>query len=153
VTGPDGTELHGVWAGEPRAFLGMMVPGFPNFFMMYGPNTNSVPLISFYEAQARFAARAIGRLASRRARTVEVSAAVASAYDRWLQAALRRTVWVHADSYFRAGSGRIVSQWPFCASKYILGTWAGRLALRYDSAPSGHPIAAARVTASAGQER
>ena len=153
VTGPDGTELHGVWAGEPRAFLGMMVPGFPNFFMMYGPNTNSAPLVSFYEAQARFAARAIARLASRRARTVEVSAAVASAYDRWLQAALRRTVWVQADSYFRAGTGRIVYQWPFCASKYILGTWAGRLALRYDSAPSGHPIAAARVTASAGQER
>jgi cation diffusion facilitator CzcD-associated flavoprotein CzcO len=154
VTGPDGKELHEVWAGEPRAFLGMLVPGFPNFFMMYGPNTNSVPLVSFYEAQARFAARAIARLASRRARTVEVSAAVASAYDRWLQAALRRTVWAQADSYFRAGTGRIVSQWPFCASKYILGTWAGRLALRYDSTPSGHPIAAAEwLTASADRER
>jgi cation diffusion facilitator CzcD-associated flavoprotein CzcO len=153
VTGPDGTDLHGAWAGEPRAFLGMMVPGFPNFFMMYGPNTNSAPLVSFYEAQARFAARAIARLAARRARTVEVSAAVASAYDRWLQAALRRTVWVQADSYFRAGTGRIVSQWPFCASKYILGTWAGRLALRYDSAASGHPRAAAWFTASADQER
>ena len=34
----------------------MMVPGFPNFFIMYGPNTNSIPLVSFYEAQAEFAA-------------------------------------------------------------------------------------------------
>ena len=44
VTGENGVELHDKWAGEPEAYLGMMVPGFPNFFMMYGPNTNGVPL-------------------------------------------------------------------------------------------------------------
>jgi len=131
VTGREGKELHEVWAGEPRAFLGMMVPGFPNFFMMYGPNTNSVPLVSFYEAQGRFAARAIAQLGSHGARAVEVSGVAAETYDRWLQSALQRTVWVHANSYFRAGSGRIVSQWPFTASKYILGTRVGRLVLRY----------------------
>jgi cation diffusion facilitator CzcD-associated flavoprotein CzcO len=131
VTGAGGTELHRAWAGEPRAFLGMMMPGFPNFFMMYGPNTNSVPLVSFYEAQARFAARAIGRLASRGSREVQVSRAAADRYDRWLQSALKRTVWAQADSYFRAGTGRIVSQWPFNASLYLTATRAGRLALRY----------------------
>ena len=131
VTGPDGTELHGVWAGEPRAFLGMMVPGFPNFFMMYGPNTNSVPLVSFYEAQARFAARAIGRLTSRRSHDVQVSPAAAGLYDRWLQRALRRTVWAQTRSYFRAGTGRVVSQWPFNPSLYLMVARAGRLALRY----------------------
>ncbi len=136
VTGPDGRELHEVWAGEPRAFLGMMVPGFPNFFMMYGPNTNSVPLVSFYEAQARFAARAIGRLASRGAHDVQVSRAAADLYDRWLQSALRSTVWAGTDSYFRAGTGRIVSQWPFNASLYLIATRTGRLALRYSRPPA-----------------
>jgi len=131
VTGLGGRELHEAWAGEPRAFLGMMVPGFPNFFMMYGPNTNSVPLVTFYEAQARFAARAIGRLAARGAHDVQVSAAVAGWYDRWLQSALARTVWAGTDSYFRAGTGRVVSQWPFNASRYLLGLRAGRLALRH----------------------
>ena len=131
VTGLGGRELHEAWAGEPRAFLGMMVPGFPNFFMMYGPNTNSVPLVTFYEAQARFAARAIGRLTARGAHDVQVSAAVAGWYDRWLQSALARTVWAGTDSYFRAGTGRVVSQWPFNASRYLLGLRAGRLALRH----------------------
>ena len=131
VTGLGGRELHEAWAGEPRAFLGMMVPGFPNFFMMYGPNTNSVPLVTFYEAQARFAARAIGRLATRGAHDVQVSAAAAGWYDRWLQSALARTVWAGTDSYFRAGTGRVVSQWPFNASRYLLGLRAGRLALRH----------------------
>ena len=131
VTGLGGRDLHEVWAGDPRAFLGMMVPGFPNFFMMYGPNTNSSPLVSFYEAQARFAVRAIRRLATRGAHDVQISPLAADLYDRWLQRALRRTVWAETDSYFRAGSGRIVSQWPFSVSLYLFGAWAGRFALRY----------------------
>ena len=134
VTGAGGRVLHQVWAHEPRAFLGMMVPGFPNFFMMYGPNTNSVPLVSFYEAQARFAARAIGRLATRGSREVQVSRAAADRYDRWLQSALQRTVWAQADSYFRASTGRVVSQWPFNSSLYLIATRVGRLALRYRGA-------------------
>ena len=136
VTGAGGRVLHQVWAHEPRAFLGMMVPGFPNFFMMYGPNTNSVPLVSFYEAQARFAARAIGRLATRGSREVQVSRAAADRYDHWLQSALQRTVWAQADSYFRASTGRVVSQWPFNASLYLIATRVGRLALRYSRAVS-----------------
>jgi cation diffusion facilitator CzcD-associated flavoprotein CzcO len=135
VTGPGGSDLHQVWADEPRAFLGMMVPGFPNFFMMYGPNTNSVQLVTFYEAQARFAARAIARLAARRAHDVQVSPAVAGWYDHRLQSALQRTVWARTDSYFRAGAGRVVSQWPFNASRYLLALRAGRLALRYSYPP------------------
>jgi cation diffusion facilitator CzcD-associated flavoprotein CzcO len=151
VIGLGGRQLHEVWAGAPRAFLGMMVPGFPNFFMMYGPNTNSVPLISFYEAQARFAARAIRRLASRSAHDVQVSPAVAGLYDRWLQRALKRTVWADTDSYFRSPTGRVVSQWPFNASLYLAATGIGRLALRYrrrtaqppGSGPSGSATEAA----------
>jgi cation diffusion facilitator CzcD-associated flavoprotein CzcO len=131
VTGLGGRDLHEVWAGDPRAFLGVMVPGFPNFFMMYGPNTNSSPTVSFFEAQARFAARAIRRLDARGAHDVRISTVAADLYDGWLQRALRRTVWTETDSYFRAGSGRIVSQWPFNVSLYLFATWAGRFALRY----------------------
>ena len=66
VRGRDGLDLHDVWHGEPRAFLGLMVPRFPNFFMLYGPNTNALPLPAYFETQARFAARAIARLDARR---------------------------------------------------------------------------------------
>jgi cation diffusion facilitator CzcD-associated flavoprotein CzcO len=131
VTGLGGRDLHEVWAGNPRAFLGMMVPGFPNFFMMYGPNTNSSPTVAFFEAEARFAARAIRRLAARGGHDVQISPVVEGLYDRWLQRALRRTVWTETDSYFRSGSGRIVSQWPFPVSLFVFIAWAGRFALRY----------------------
>jgi cation diffusion facilitator CzcD-associated flavoprotein CzcO len=132
VTGPGGVDLHEQWAGEPQAFLGLMVPGFPNFFMLYGPNTNSAPLVCFYEAQARFAARAIRALRRRGRREVQVSAPLTRHYNEWLQARLARTVWAQTRSYFRARGGRIVSQWPFSASCYIMATrLSRRLATRH----------------------
>jgi len=131
VVGRDGRSLHDVWAGEPEAFLGLMVPGFPNFFMMYGPNTNSIPLVHFYEAQAGFAASLIGRLDGDRAR-VEVTPAAMRRYNAWVQKKLRKTVWATTDNYFQAGSGKIVSQWPVGPTAYILATkLLRRIAVRY----------------------
>ena len=52
-----GAELHETWAGDARAYLGMTAPGFPNFFMIYGPNTNIVvngSIIFFSECSVRY---------------------------------------------------------------------------------------------------
>lgn len=115
-------ELHDAWQGEPEAFLGMMVPKFPNFFIMYGPNTNSIPLVSFYEAQAAFAASLIARATKTRAGSIEVRRSAFVLYNDWIQAALAKTVWAQVQNYFQAGTGRVVSQWPFGATPYILAT-------------------------------
>jgi cyclohexanone monooxygenase len=133
VYGRDGVELHDRWHGEPEAFLGTMVPGFPNFFIMYGPNTNSVPLVSFYEAQARFAARLIARMARGGRSAVEVREGAFVAYNAWLQRWLAKTVWCQTNNYFRASTGKVVSQWPFSATVYIVALRvAERLAVRFD---------------------
>jgi cation diffusion facilitator CzcD-associated flavoprotein CzcO len=134
VTGVGGVELHDEWNGEPQALLGLMTPGFPNFFMLYGPNTNSVPLVSFYEAQARFAAKAIAKLGHSGRREAHVSQALTHRYNDWLQARLRRTAYGSTRNYYKAASGRIVSQWPFSASFYIAATRVARhVALSYRS--------------------
>lgn len=122
VHGRNGVELHDAWQGEPEAFLGMMVPKFPNFFIMYGPNTNSIPLVSFYEAQAAFAASLIARATKTRAGSIEVRRSAFVLYNDWIQAALAKTVWAQVQNYFQAGTGRVVSQWPFGATPYILAT-------------------------------
>jgi cation diffusion facilitator CzcD-associated flavoprotein CzcO len=122
IYGRGGVELHSTWHGEPEAFLGMMVPGFPNFFIMYGPNTNASPLVHFYEAQASFAAALIARAAKTGRRSIEVRRSAFVIYNEWLQAQLAKTVWVTTNNYFRAGTGKIVSQWPFGATVYILAT-------------------------------
>jgi cation diffusion facilitator CzcD-associated flavoprotein CzcO len=149
VYGRDGIELHDRWQGEPEALLGMMVPGFPNFFIMYGPNTNSVPLVSFYEAQARFAARLIARVARRRRGAVEAREDVFVAYNKRLQRRLSKTVWYKASNYFQASTGKVVSQWPLSATAYILALrLAERLAVRFHGEadrPAGEPIAPERL--------
>lgn len=122
VTGEGGVSLQDVWAGEPAALLGMMVPGFPNFFIMYGPNTNAVPLVTFYEAQAAFAARLIGKLKDPRKSVIKVKPAAFRRFNHKVQAQLARTVWAETASYFKAGTGKVVSQWPFSSTAYILGT-------------------------------
>lgn len=133
VYGRGGLELHERWRGQPEALLGMMVPGFPNFFIMYGPNTNSVPLVSFYEAQAGFAARLLARMARRGRSTVEVREGAFVSYNTWLQRRLSKTVWYQAQNYFRASTGKVVSQWPFSATVYILALrLAEWLAVRFE---------------------
>ena len=57
VTGRDGRTLHEHWDGEPRAFLGITVPQFPNFFMLYGPGTNGGEIVMMLESQAEYAVR------------------------------------------------------------------------------------------------
>ena len=122
VKGEAGKDLHETWKGEPTAFLGIMVPGFPNFFMMYGPNTNAVPLVSFYQAQAAFIAKALNRVSSRQLTKVSVKPEAFRKFNEMLQAQLSKTVWADTTSYFKAGTGKVVSQWPFSASNYIART-------------------------------
>lgn len=127
VKGESGRDLHETWAGEPEALLGLMVPGFPNFFIMYGPNTNSVPLVSFYEAQAGFVASLVSRMRRRGGKIIAVKPQSVRRYNAWLQKKLSRTVWGGTSSYFRAGTGKVVTQWPVSASAYILATKLARL--------------------------
>ncbi|MFD1051037.1 flavin-containing monooxygenase, partial [Kibdelosporangium lantanae] len=64
ITGADGQDLHtDAWAGGARAYLGITVPGFPNMFLMYGPNTNlgAGSIIYMLERQARYIARILGQ--------------------------------------------------------------------------------------------
>jgi cyclohexanone monooxygenase len=121
VTGPDGLDLHEHWAGEPEAFLGMMVPNFPNFFIMMGPNTNVVPLVAFYEWQARFIAKRIKGIGDRYP-CVSVRESANRRYNQWAQARLNKTVWVKTNSYFRGRTGRVLSQWPASPTAYLLAT-------------------------------
>lgn len=118
VTGCHGRTLAEVWAGEPHAFLGIMAPGFPNFFMLYGPNTNGGFIITNLERQAKFIARELVRLRRRGLPSVEVTEAATRRYDAWLQGRIAGTAFLQGQNYFKAASGRIVTQWPDNATQY-----------------------------------
>ncbi|MCV7087512.1 flavin-containing monooxygenase [Mycolicibacter hiberniae] len=121
VTGEGGTTLKQAWRDGPRAYLGMAMPGFPNFFMLYGPNTNvgSNSVIFVLEAQARYIVRVFKHLRRTRKSYVAVRPPALTEFiakvDRWM----RNTVWTsRCSNYFRAANGRVVTQWPRSAGAF-----------------------------------
>lgn len=120
VTGGGGRTLRDAWAQAPSAHLGICVSGFPNMFLMYGPNTNTSggSIIFFAEAQAAYLRRALERLTIRGAAAIEVRPEVQEAGEHELQARFAGTAWTRCDSWYRDGSGRIVNNWPGYMREY-----------------------------------
>jgi cation diffusion facilitator CzcD-associated flavoprotein CzcO len=130
LVGRKGRSIHDVWAGEPEAFLGLTVPGFPNFYMLYGPNTNMGMIVFNLEAQANYAVRDIKRMRRTGATAIEVRPSIHRLYNRWLQKRLSKTVWVTTNNYFKSASGKVVVQFPTAMVVY----WALTRLLRRISA-------------------
>lgn len=127
VFGPSGRDLHKVWGADPEAYLGSAVPGFPNFFMMYGPNSNAGPVVFMLEVQAKFAADNIRDAWRRGKKTAEVRAAASRRFNAWLQKRLETSVFKSTSNYFASSTGRIVTQWPFSATRFW---WIARTSRR-----------------------
>lgn len=115
VVGLNNVELARAWNEGAEAYLGTTVAGFPNFFLMFGPNTN-IPgsVVYMLESQARYIVSAIEALYGRRIRYAAVKRDVQQAFNSTLQKRLRRTVWSTGEctSWFKATSGKITTQWP-----------------------------------------
>ncbi|OBJ86167.1 flavin-containing monooxygenase [Mycobacterium asiaticum] len=121
ITGRDGRDLHAEWAQGARAHLGMAVPGFPNMFLIYGPNTNlgSSSIILMMEQQAGYIRQITAELARRgMGRAFEVRRDVEEAYDAAVQSRLENGVWTTCDSWYRTESGRVTTNWPGLVHEY-----------------------------------
>jgi cation diffusion facilitator CzcD-associated flavoprotein CzcO len=121
VIGAGGRTLTQEWAEVPRAYLGLSVPGFPNMFLLYGPNTNggTGSVIYTIEAGVRHVIAALRLLEQADARRIEVRREAAEAFDRQLRAALSRTVWhTGCTSWYLDERGNDPNQWPWLWSQY-----------------------------------
>jgi cation diffusion facilitator CzcD-associated flavoprotein CzcO len=115
VTGPGGRPLGQEWQGGPRAYLGITVSGFPNFFMLYGPNTNlgGNSIIYMLEGQIGYVLGAIRALDAQRLAWLDVRPEVQDAFNAWVQSASRTSVWeAGCHSWYTTPSGRNINNWP-----------------------------------------
>jgi cation diffusion facilitator CzcD-associated flavoprotein CzcO len=116
LRGLGGRELNAQWAGGPQAYLGTVVAGFPNLFVMTGPNTglghNS--MVYIIESQTRFVVAALRALEARRARAFDTRAEVQAGFNEELQRKLARTVWNTGGcrSWYLAADGSNRVLWP-----------------------------------------
>jgi cyclohexanone monooxygenase len=121
VVGEDGMSLRDKWSDGAHAYLGIAVPGFPNFFMLYGPNTNvgSNSVIFMLEAQARYIVRALSYMRRKRKAYVAVRPSTMADFIAKIDEWMAGTVWLtKCSNYFRAANGRVVTQWPRSARAF-----------------------------------
>jgi len=124
VVGRSGRALRDVWgADDARAYLGITVPDFPNFFLLFGPNTSTGHGGSAFlttEFQVRYVMELLAEMTARDVRAVECRSEVHDAYNAELDEALSRTVWTHplVTNYYRNEAGRIVGTSPLSYLDY-----------------------------------
>lgn len=128
VIGRDGRSLRAHWAGDARAYLGAVVPGFPNFFMIYGPNTNIVvngSIIFFSECSVRYIAGCLDLLAETGAAALEVQRDVHDRFNAEIDALNAQMAWgaPHVSSWYKNRFGRVSQNWP----KPLVDYWSATL--------------------------
>lgn len=116
VLGRGGISLNELWRGDgPAAFKGTTIHGFPNLFMLVGPNTGlgHSSMVFMIESQVRYTLDAIRHLVERGARALEVRAGAQQAWNDEVQRKLGRTVWASGcNSWYQTSSGRNTTLWP-----------------------------------------
>jgi cation diffusion facilitator CzcD-associated flavoprotein CzcO len=116
VRGRDGRSLHEAWQGSPRAYLGTAINGFPNLFLLVGPNSaggyNSILFTT--EAHVNYAIQCLLQMDERGLRSVEVRPEVYERFNREAERRLRSSVWNAGGcaSWYLDANGRNGVWWP-----------------------------------------
>ena len=121
ITGEEERSLSDAWADVAKAYLSLSVPGFPNLFLLYGPNSNggTGSVIYVIEAGVNHVIAALEEMDRADARRIEVDRRAAEEFDHELRAALAGTVW-HSGctNWYVDENGNDPSQWPWLWSQY-----------------------------------
>jgi 4-hydroxyacetophenone monooxygenase len=117
IIGRDGRDLHQTWQGNPQAYLGMAIPGFPNFYCLYGPNTNIVvgaSIVFFSECEMRYIMGCLKLQFEQGLTSLEVREDTCREYNSDIDAKNQQRAWgsPHVDSWYKNASGRVSQNWP-----------------------------------------
>jgi len=121
IAGPDGRTLGDAWCDGAEAYMGVAVAGFPNLFLLYGPNTNlgHNSIIFMIECQVRYVVQCIRRLARERTRTLAVRPDAMTAYNAELQHDIKQTAWdAGCTSWYKTAAGKITNNWSGFTLQY-----------------------------------
>ena len=120
VRGRKGQHINDAWSDGATAHLGITTTGFPNLFMLYGPNTNNGSILEMIEYQTNHVLAQVERLANEEIAWIDVKPEAQAAYNEKVQEAIAGvSVWNHeVNGYYRSPSGRVVTQWPFSMTEF-----------------------------------
>ncbi len=121
IEGLGGRSLNDTWQHGAEAYLGLTVAGFPNFFMMYGPNTNlgHNSIIFMIECQTRYIMHCLAQMTRRDLKYLDLRADVMAAYNARMQRRLAGSAWASTDrSWYKTRDGRITNNWSGTTIEY-----------------------------------
>ncbi len=123
IEGVGGVDLHEQWGGDARAHLGIVVPDFPNLFLMYGPNTNIVingSIIYFSECEANYIVESVRMLLEGGWQSMDCRGDVHDRYNEWIDAGNRSMAWgvSTVNSWYKNEFGRVAQNWPYSLLEY-----------------------------------
>lgn len=123
IVGRDGVELHDRWKGDARAYLGITLPGYPNLFLLYGPNTNIVvngSITYFSECEVHHVVGCVKALLETGAQALEPTQEAHDAFNEEVDAENLQMAWGVAtvNSWYRNATGRTAQNWPFSLREY-----------------------------------
>jgi cation diffusion facilitator CzcD-associated flavoprotein CzcO len=126
VSGRDGRVLSEEWDNGPQAYRGVAVKGFPNYFLIMGPNSGlgHSSILLMIESQVNYVLQCLAWLESGRTDAVEVRPEVQDEFNERLERARQHTVWKDSNqaggcsSWYVHSSGRNTAMWPGFASSY-----------------------------------
>ena len=125
ITGRNGVSLNEAWANGSKAFKGITVSGFPNLFMLYGPNTNLAhnSILYMLESQFRYVLSALRALSRYPGQAMDVREDRQSRYSQVVQRGLDGSVWeAGCTSWYLDEHGRNTVNWPGFTSSYRFAT-------------------------------
>ena len=129
IKGLGGIDLQEHWDGNPRAYLGMTIPKFPNLFCMYGPNTNIVAngsIIFFSECEMRYILGCIKLLLETGCAALDCKQSVHDIYNQWIDEGNLQMAWGASNvrSWYKNSQGRVTQNWPFTLLEFWKHTQA-----------------------------
>ncbi|TQL68033.1 cation diffusion facilitator CzcD-associated flavoprotein CzcO [Nocardioides albertanoniae] len=125
ITGRDGLDLNEVWRDGAEAHLGISVAGFPNLFLLYGPNTNlsHSSIVFMLESQINYILQGVKKVAGAAVRSVEVRSGVQDEFNVGIQTRIGATVWDRdCRSWYKTAAGKNTTNWPGATFTYRLKT-------------------------------
>ena len=121
IEGRGGRRLREGWRDGAEAYLGITVAGFPNFFMLYGPNTNlgHNSVLFMIECQVHYTLRCVREALRRDLLYLDVKPDAMARFNRILQAELGKTAWAGGcRSWYKTASGRVTNNWSTTTYRY-----------------------------------
>lgn len=120
VSGRHGVLLDEVWADHPTAYLSLSVPGFPNFFMLNGPNgpVGNFSLIQIAELQLGYVLQLMERLRQGDCREIAASSAATAAFDTARIEAAKSSIWATGCKSWYLDRNGVPASWPWTYARF-----------------------------------